>query len=214
MNSSCPGTGTRATHSAPLIRLSDEPDPVNHRESSRPALHRNVSLFPLETFCRDLGHPIPDTEQIVGRDMPEPYRGLLVHDDDMTPTLELFHDSEIHLRLLNQRNEPPFYQREVVLVLDTTGKAVEYGAIRIHLDVLPERARSLVLEAKVPLGTILATECVAHQNHPASYLRVFSTPTIEAALGLTETTILYGRRNIIHKLAGKPLAEVLEILPP
>ena len=187
---------------------------MKHRESSSPAFHQGISLFPLETFCDTDDHPTPESDKIDGSDMPEPYRSLLVHDDDMTPTLESFHSSQVHLRLLDQRNNPPLYQREVVLVLDTTGKAVEYGAIRIHLDALSEHARSLVLAAEVPMGTILSTEHIAHQNHPASYLRVTSTPSIEAALNLSGRTTLYGRRNIIHRLAGKPLAEVLEILPP
>ena len=183
-------------------------------DTGNPSLHRGISLFPLETFCDADRHPIPDSEEIDGSEMPEPYRGLLVHDDDMTPTLERFHEAAIHLRLLDQRNDPPLYQREVVLLLDTTDRPVEYGAIRIHLDLLSEQARILVLEAELPMGTILATEHIAHQNHTASYLRLTSTPSIEAALNLPGQTTLYGRRNIIHRLAGKPIAEVLEILPP
>ena len=41
------------------------------------------------------------SRRIEGARVPEPYRGLLVHEKDMTPTLEAFHGGDIHLRILS-----------------------------------------------------------------------------------------------------------------
>ena len=41
-------------------------------------------FFPLNLFYEQLGLPLPVIEQVSGAEVPEPYRRLLVHDDDMT----------------------------------------------------------------------------------------------------------------------------------
>ena len=41
-------------------------------------------------FTPPRGLPLPVMEQIQADEMPEPYRSLLVHDSDMTSTLEEF----------------------------------------------------------------------------------------------------------------------------
>jgi hypothetical protein len=47
--------------------------------------------------------------------VPAPYHSLLVHNNDMTPTLENFHDSRIHLEILQSEQRGNFYFRTVVL---------------------------------------------------------------------------------------------------
>ena len=56
--------------------------------------------YPLDEFYAQAGLPLPAIEQIGGEDMPEPYRSLLVHQRDMTPTLEKFHGGKIHVHEL------------------------------------------------------------------------------------------------------------------
>ena len=41
-------------------------------------------------------------ERIDGEEMPEPFKSLLVHGNDMTPTLESFHGRCVHLRVLGE----------------------------------------------------------------------------------------------------------------
>ena len=57
---------------------------------------------PLLDFYQRGGVAPPELLPIDGADMPEPYRKLLVHADDMTPTLEHFHGQRIHLRMVNR----------------------------------------------------------------------------------------------------------------
>src|SRR5437016_8209027 len=90
---------------------------------------------PLDEFYAKMSLTLPPLEQVDGEAVPQPYRQLLVHHNDMTPTLEKFHQRDIHLRLLGRRHRGDEYFREVVLLLDGTDQAVEFGAIKINLDL-------------------------------------------------------------------------------
>jgi chorismate-pyruvate lyase len=171
-------------------------------------------LQPLTEFYEEAGLPLPKVSLIEGREMPEPYRSLLVHDSDMTPTLEAAYGETIHLRVLKHSLQGNVFSRQVLLVLEDDARAVEFGGIKIYLEHLPAAARRLVLEKKQPLGTILHTERVAHKSHPSAYLRVNADAVIREALKLPEPCVLYGRCNVLSDLSEKVLAQVVEILPP
>ena len=71
-----------------------------------------------------------------------------------------------------------------------------------------------MLECKRPLGTILNEDVIVHSSRPVGYFRVMSDEMINETLGLTQPQWLYGRQNVHYSMEGKPLAEVIEILPP
>jgi chorismate-pyruvate lyase len=171
-------------------------------------------LYPLDEFYEQSGLPAPVILRIAGQEMPEPYRSLLVHDRDMTPTLEGAYRRSIQLRVLNYSLLGDVFSREVVLILEGDAKPAAFGAIKIDLKYFPAEARRLVLERKQPLGTILRTQGIAHESHPDAYLQVTADAIIENALGLSGPRLLYGRRNIIVDAAQHTLAQVVEILPP
>ncbi|MEX2301285.1 MAG: hypothetical protein WD733_10130 [Bryobacterales bacterium] len=171
-------------------------------------------LQPLTEFYEEAGLALPEVKLIEGRHMPQPYRKLLVHDNDMTPTLEAAHGQTIRLRVLKHSLRDGVFSRQVLLVLDEDAAAVEFGGIKIYLEHLPAEARRLVLEKKMPLGTILRTQRVAHQSHPSAYLRVNADAVIREALDLAEPRALYGRCNVLSDPAHNVLARVVEILPP
>jgi chorismate-pyruvate lyase len=170
--------------------------------------------YPLDDFYAQQGLVLPPIEAVEGRDVPEPYKSLLVHSDDMTPTLERFHGDKIHIRVLRRQQRDDFYFREVVLVLDGDERPVEFGAIKMNLALFPSAARKLILEEREPLGHILRDCAVTHASRPKAYLRVQSDPLISEALKLTGTHTLYGRRNTHFDTQDRPLAEIVEILPP
>jgi chorismate-pyruvate lyase len=170
--------------------------------------------YPLDDFYAQAGLPLPVIEQIDGDKMQEPYRSLLVHRNDMTPTLEQFYQDQIHIRALNRNQRNSLYFREVVLELDTTGQPVEFGAIKMMLDLFPADARQLILAEREPLGHILATCNVVHSSRPKAYLRIQSDDFINQALRLTGEHTLYGRRNTLFDPQNQALAEIVEILPP
>jgi chorismate-pyruvate lyase len=169
---------------------------------------------PLHEFYRLAGVALPGTESIPAEQVPEPYRSLLVHDRDMTPTLELFHGADIHLEVLRSYLRGEHYLREVVLHLEGSEEPVEFGANRINLNRLTCTARRLILEGYVPLGRILKDLRIRHINRPQAFLRIEADELIRRSLELSGTPALYGRRNTLRDPQDRIISEVVEILPP
>ena len=170
--------------------------------------------YPLDDFYAQQGLALPRIEAVSGGEVPEPYRALLVHQDDMTPTLEKFHGAKLHLTVMRSQRRGDFYFREVMLSLDGSNRPVEFGAIKMNLALFSPAARKLILEEREPLGHILRECAVAHASRPKAYLRVASDDFINRALNITGTHTLYGRRNTHFDTQQRALAEIVEILPP
>ena len=168
---------------------------------------------PLDEFYAGEGHALPPLTQVEGEAVPEPYRTLLVHQNDMTPTLEAFHRSSVHLDVLGRRRKGDAYFREVILRLDTNNAPVEFGAIKINLGLFAPAAREQILHEHLPLGHILHEYKIPHTSRPRAYLRLASDKLINKVLELNGAQVLYGRRNTLYDPHQRPLAEIVEILP-
>lgn len=186
--------------------------------STTPTLATSPSAWklahPLDEFYSQTGLTLPPIAEVAGGSVPQPYRRLLVHQKDMTPTLEQFHGSDIHLRLLGKRRKGNQYFREVVLLLDGTDQPAEFGAIKINLNLFSAEAQKHILEEKRPLGRILQECAVRHSSHPKAFFRIATDQVINDALGLKGAHVLFGRRNTLLDPQNRPLAEIVEILPP
>ena len=158
------------------------------------------------------GLPLPRLTRLSGAEMPEPYRLLLVHSRDMTPTLEAYYATRLGVKVLSRQCTGNAYLREVLL-LRTSGAPVEYGIIRIHLERLPQLARRAVLAEQAPFGSILQREGIPHLSWPQAFFRLEADLHIGHALGLSRPEGLYGRRNVLLDGARRLLAEVIEVLP-
>lgn len=178
-----------------------------------PDSNNNV-VYPMSEFYARAKMPLPRIETISGDAVPEPFRALLVHANDMTPTLEDFHKSQIHLEILRSEQRGGFYFREVVLRLNHDEKPVEFGANKIFLGLFPEEAQELIRLEQVPLGRILKECGVRHKTEARAFLRIEPDELIVGAFELETPTTLYGRKAVISDLHGKPLSEIVEILPP
>lgn len=183
--------------------------------SSIPAVATALPFaYPLDDFYARAGMALPKMERVAGEEVPEPYRRLLVHENDMTPTLESFHGADIYLRILNREQRDDFYFREVVLQLENTDAAVEFGANKVNLALFPAKARHLILEEHVPLGRILKDCNIIHTTIAKAFFTVEPDDFILRALGLERSGTLYGRRANILDPQKRPLSEIVEILPP
>ena len=174
----------------------------------------NPFAYPLDDFYAKASRALPRIVAVTGAEIPEPQRTLLVHDSDMTPTLEKFHGDEIHLRVIHSEEREGAYYREVVLLLAKNKRAVEFGAIKINLNLFPTAAQRSILEEDLPLGTVLARFKVKHTSKPKAYLRIEADDFICDALKIKSGQTLYGRRNTLFDSQHRPLAEIVEILPP
>lgn len=168
----------------------------------------------LERFYTKLGLPLPALHELQGDDMPQPYKGLLVHSSDMTPTLEAFYRQPMRLTVLTREQQDYTYLREVVLKSANDALPVEYGVIRICLNHLPPPARLRVLEEQRPLGNILQQDAIPHLSWPQAFFRLQSDSHMGHVLYLSHPDALYGRRNVLLDGSRRLLAEVIEILAP
>jgi chorismate-pyruvate lyase len=187
-----------------------------HSSSSTPPITPSVlpMVYPMDDFYAQMGMPLPRVESVPGEAVPEPERSLLVHGNDMTSTLTAFHQAKLHLEVLRSEIRGDYYLREVVLRLDGSNRPVEFGAIKIYLNLLPGPVRRLILDEKLPLGQILKECSVAFLSRPKAFLKVVSDEWISRALQLEPARVLYGRRNTLTDPQQRPLAEIVEILPP
>ena len=168
-------------------------------------------VYPLDALYARAG--LPQIDKLAPEEMPEPYRALLAHASDMTPTLERFHGKSIHLKILHREQRGDNYFRQVALVLDGSEKPVEFGANKVSLLLFPPKARQLILEERLPLGTILKDCGISHGTVAKAYFQVVADSLISSVLGVNSGSILYGRKATINDSQKRPLSEVVEILP-
>jgi chorismate-pyruvate lyase len=169
--------------------------------------------YPLDYCYQRQNMILPKIEQVEPDQIPEPFKSLVVHQKDMTPTLERFHGDQIYIEVLHRDYSDLHYFREVVLKLEKSHQPVEFGAIRIFLERLPKDAREAILKEHIPLGHILEVFKVEHTSSPIGYLRMQPDPLIKKSFGDSKSRWLYGRRNRLSNPAGESLAEIIEILP-
>jgi hypothetical protein len=170
-------------------------------------------LMPLHFFYEKRGLELPNFQFLNGRDVPYPYRSLLVHENDMTPTLAAFHHSKLYLEVLEKELNDDFLLRFVILRSEESDVPVEFGAIAIQLAGFDAEVRDAIVDCHIPLGHILADYDVEHQGSPAAYFSVPADEPIGEALAQPLSTMLHGRCNQLLDGEGHVFADIVEILP-
>ncbi|CAM2070296.1 hypothetical protein SCOR_33295 [Sulfidibacter corallicola] len=170
-------------------------------------------LQPFHMMAERLGLTLPDIELAQPEEMPSPQRDLLVHHGDMTLRLQDHYRLPIHLDTLKVMQDGDVLYRKVLLRL-SDGRIVEFGVIRIFLDVFPDEVRRLVEACYFPLGGLLHRYQIGHHSSLQGFVTCFSDGILERILGLGATTRLYGRLNRLLTDDDRCIAEVMEILPP
>ena len=168
---------------------------------------------PLDEFYARSGLNLPPLDQVDGEAVPEPYKSLLVHERDMTSTLERFHNSEIYIHALSSEQRNGEYFREVVLHRTSDDAPVEFGANCVNLNLFTPEARAMILQAKVPLGRILKDYAIENAICVRRFFRVEPDELICGALNLAAPVPLYGRQAVLCNAEHQPLSQVVEILP-
>lgn len=171
-------------------------------------------LHPLSLFYVEAHTPLPRIEAVAPDQVPQPYHRLLVHDDDMTPTLERYYRQPLTLSVLMVHHKETAISRQVTLVTQTSRQPVEFGAIQIELAHFNAETRQAIRACRAPLGAILRDHAIPHRSRPNGFLRVWSDTLMNEALKLVESQNLYGRRNRLLTHDGRTLAQVVEILAP
>lgn len=141
--------------------------------------------------------------------VPEPARTLLDHRGHMTAAMERVHGS-VGLRVVATAAAGR-YAREIILQ-DASGRAVQYGIVRIDLTALDTEIAADIRAARRPLGRILIDAGVLRDVHDVSLLEIMPGPHLRTVLALPEGRgPLYGRVAEIE-LNGRKAVELLEIV--
>jgi hypothetical protein len=169
-------------------------------------------FYPLDLVYRRAGVEMPKVKIIAPDQIPFPYRSLLVHDRDMTLTLERHFGDTVVLRPLSTFSIGGSYYRRVLLVQAYSGNPVEMGAIRMRLDAFGPRLRAKIRRNEVPLGRILRDGRFLYENHVKAFLAITPNPEMMGVFWMREPRVLYGRRTQIVK-DGAKIGDIVEVLP-
>ena len=172
---------------------------------SRPDLQTLLGLFPPSDLA---GFEFLDAAAVA-----PPYHGLLVHEHHMTVTVEGFYRDFVDVMILARRHEVDTYARKILLVLQKSGRIVQFGIVRILLRYCSDAVRGEIVAGQAPLGRILIQHDVLRRIEPTAFLRVVPGPAMMEWFGLAQPRPTYGRLAIIH-CDGQPAIELLEILAP
>jgi chorismate-pyruvate lyase len=145
--------------------------------------------------------------------VPEPYRGLLVHNHHMTVTMEEFYRSQVRVHVLEAKRITNYYSRRSLLDSESDGRVVQFGIVRLNFDFLSPEVRDEIESQKTPLGRILIQHNVLREIELVSLWRVTPGADLCRWFKTTPQQITYGRTAIIH-CDGQPAVELLEIAAP
>src|SRR5690349_6982979 len=156
-------TGSSTGSSFRSIAMHATPEPAEAADALSEALGW---LMPFHFFYEKDGLPLPDFRFLRGDEVPYPYRSLLVHTNDMTPTLAAFHHSRLYLEVHEHESSEAFVMRLVTLHAAASDAPVEYGAIAIQLGGLPPELSAEVAAGRKPLGALLGEFGIEHRGEP------------------------------------------------
>ena len=151
-------------------------------------------------------------EPVQANEIPPESRKLLVHNRHMTATLKAHYGQPVALRVLDHTEERAAYRRKILLTVDDSNRVVEFGIVRLFLDVLPAPARDDVIARNLPLGEIFAQYDVLTCVEPRWYLRFAAKSPVVQYFAPRPTHEAYGRLGVIH-CNGQPAVELLEVVP-
>jgi chorismate-pyruvate lyase len=176
------------------------------------ARSRQSPLFPLDLAYTQVGVALPAVRTITPEGVPPPYHSLLVHEQDMTLTLERHHGGPVLLRTLSTTSRGGWYLRRVLLVQAYSGRPVEMGAIRVRLDAFAEKIQRQILRNEIPLGRVLRNGGIDFRSRPQAYFAVTPNPEMMGVFWMREARTLYGRQTALS-VEGRRIGDIVEILP-
>ncbi len=152
-------------------------------------------------------------QKVEGIEIPAPYRDLLDHEKHMTVTVEAFHRQSVDVRVLQHESTPYHYQREIVLVGQTSQVVVQYGIVRLNPSLLRPEVWHEIASRQTPLGRVLIKHKVLREVELVALWRFQAGKRLAELFECDIGTIVYGRTAHIH-CDGMPAIELLEIVAP
>lgn len=154
--------------------------------------------------------------------VPEPQRGLLNHEEHMTVTVEAFHHSPVNVRVARtlysgdtseMASGGRWYAREITLHRQSDGFPVQYGIVRLNVDLLDPVVWEEIESQTTPLGRVLIRHDVLREVELCGLWRVAVGEPLRRFFGCPSGSITYGRTARIF-CDYLPAIELLEIVAP
>jgi chorismate-pyruvate lyase len=180
--------------------------------AGRSAALRNGILYPLDKHYARLGVAPPVARRTSASRIPSPYHGLLVHENEMTQTLERHVGGPVGIRVMSIVAAGPWYSRRVLMVEELSARPVAMGAVRIRLDAFSARIRARILRQQAPLGRILREAGVQYVSRPTAFFEVTPNAEMMGVFRMPEARTLYGRQTQLM-LGDAKVGDLVEILP-
>ncbi len=178
----------------------------------RPSRAGSALLYPLDHAYRRAGVAVPAAVPVSPSEIPLPFRTLLVHERQMTPTLEA-HWGPLVLRVLWTAKEGTSYFRRVLLAHEHSGRPVEMGAIRIDLNAFAPAIRTRILRNNIPFGRLLRESGVEYVSRPQVFLSITPNSELMGVFWMREPRALFGRRTDVL-INRRKVGDIVEILAP
>lgn len=144
-------------------------------------------------------------------ELPPLFCDLLVHDDHMTTTLQNHYGCPVELRVLDEQSDESLYARKILLGLRGSGRIVEFGIVRLNLELIAEDVRNEIRQRKTPLGDILIRHDVLRRIEPKWYFRFAPQSPLAEHFEPRHRKSVFGRIGVIH-CDGRPAILLLEIV--
>jgi chorismate-pyruvate lyase len=172
-----------------------------------PDLNTLVGLF--------YDHPerLGQFEEALISKVPEPYRELLAHTDHMTVTVERFHGTKVDVGVLDRQRHGSHYSRKIILTRQSDGRVVQFGIMRINMDVLRPVVQAEIESERIPLGRVLIEHDVLRKIHLMSLWKIVPGEDLRRIFDLPQAATTYGRAAVID-CNDEPAVELLEIVTP
>ena len=179
--------------------------------AGRAVVPRHEILYPLDVLYARQGVAPPAARKTSPARIPSPYHDLLVHENEMTQTLERHAGGPVAVRVLATSSAGRWYSRRVLLVLESSGRPMAIGAVRIRLDAFNARTRARILQQQVPLGRLLREAAIDYLSRPTAFFEVTPNAEMMGVFWMREAGTLYGRQTQIM-LGGARVGDIVEIL--
>ena len=172
-------------------------------------LNPDISVL-VDLFYEDLS-ALGDVEKTDPGAMPEAYQTLLAHNHHMTVTIERYHGCSVTLEVLDERVDPEHYSRKILLRRSSDNAVVQFGIVRLALNVLDPLTRDQIQRKELPLGRILIQNDVLRTVRLDSTWRIKPGRELQTHFGNLELDQCFGRTALIY-CNEEPAIELLEIV--
>ncbi len=169
-------------------------------------------LYPLDVLYARAGIAGPVVRPTTAARIPPPYHDLLVHENEMTSTLEAHFGGPLTVRVLSSFSKGRSYFRRVLLALEATGVPVAMGAIRLRLGAFRPAIRARILRGEAPVGRILRDADIVYESCPSAFFEITPNAEMMGVFWMPAPAKIYGRRTRVT-LGATRIGDIVEVLP-